>query len=169
MRKCPESIIYTLSIKLSLFHEQIKNLLPMLRNTRKTSLFLPYLLFFGLLIGCQTQNEKANAKATDGKVKIEMNKLLGKWQSVNNPKTIIELTNERMYSYYDDLKLSDESLIVYQNCIARCVPEGIAQMPCMVTDGKRAKNCFEVLELTDKSLSYALISGDRKIFKFQKM
>ena len=145
----------------------------MLRNTRKTVLFLPYLLFFALLVGCQTQSEKATdtvvATTTDGTTKIEMNKLLGKWQSVTNPKNVIELTNERMYSYYDDLKLSDESLVVYQDCISRCVPEGVAQMPCMVTDGKRAENCFEVLELTDKSLSYALISGERKVFKFQKM
>ena len=145
----------------------------MLRNTRKTGLFLPYLLFFALLVGCQTQtetqSETPSKAAADGEVKIEMNKLLGKWQSVTNPKTVIELTDERMYSYYGDLKLSDESLVVYQNCISRCMPAGAAQMPCIVTDGKRAENCFEVLELTDKSLSYALIRGDRKIFKVQKI
>ncbi|GEM_PF-3811145 len=141
----------------------------MLRNTRKTALFLPYLLFFALLTGCQSSSEKATTETNDGTVKIEMNKLLGKWQSVTNPKNVIELTNERMFSYYDDLKLSDESLVVYQDCVSRCVPEGVTQMPCMVTDGKRAENCFEVLELTDKSLSYALISGERKVFKFQKM
>ncbi|MFK7980132.1 MAG: hypothetical protein AB8G86_09145 [Saprospiraceae bacterium] len=143
----------------------------MLRNIRKTGLFLPYLLFFALFVGCQSQveTEKTDKAVADGEVKIEMNKLLGKWQSVNNPKTVIELTNDRMYAYHGDLKLSDESLVIYQNCVSRCVPEGVAQMPCMVTDGKRAENCFEVLELTDKSLSYALISGDRKIFKFQKM
>ena len=127
-------------IKLSISLEQIKNLLLMLRNTRKTVLFLPYLFFFSLLIGCQSSKENSSNAMADGQVKIELNKLLGKWQSVSNPKTIIELTEERMYSYHGDLKLSDESLVVYQNCVSRCVPEGVAKMPCMVTDGKRAEN-----------------------------
>jgi len=42
-------------------------------------------------------------------------------------------------------------------------------MPCLVTDGKRAENCFEILELTDKKLTYALIGKKDKILKFQKM
>ena len=140
----------------------------MLRNTRKTSLFLPLALLIASLICCQTSTNSSKSEK-DSLAKIEVNKLLGKWQSVNNPKNIIEMTKSRMFSYHGDLKLADESLTIYENCIAYCLRDGEAQMPCMVTDGKQAQNCFEILELTDKKLSYALIGGDRKIFKFQKM
>ena len=137
----------------------------MLRNTRKTIEFLSLCCLLVTFMSCQTATENANDKVA----KIEVNKLLGKWQSVTNPKNVIELTNDRMFSYYDGLKLADESLTVYDNCIARCIPEGVAKMPCMVTDGKQAQNCFEVLELTDKSLSYALLGADRQVRKYQKM
>ena len=140
----------------------------MLGNTRKTNQFLLLCFLLGLFMSCQTATEKT--KELDAvKAKIEVNKLLGKWQSVTNPKNVIEVTNDRMYSYYDGLKLADESLTVYDNCIARCIPEGVEKMPCMVTDGKQAQNCFEVLELTDKKLSYALLGGDRQVRKYQKM
>ncbi len=138
----------------------------MLRNTRKTGLFLPFLLLLTLILSCQS-NEVATKE--DGVVKIDLEILLGKWQAVDNPKSVIELTQTRMYSYYDGLKLADESLMIYHNCVSKCVPKGMAQMPCLVTDGKRAENCLEILELTDKKLTYALIGQKEKVLKFQKM
>jgi len=138
----------------------------MYRNTRKTRLILPFLLILTLLFSCQS-NEVTSKE--DGTVKVDLEILLGKWQAVDNPKTVIELTQTRMYSYYDGLKLADESLMIYHNCVSKCVPEGMAQMPCLVTDGKRAENCLEILELTDKKLSYALIGQKEKVLKFQKM
>jgi len=138
----------------------------MFKNTRKTGLFLSFLLIITLFLSCQT-NEVASKD--DGAVKVDLDILLGKWQAVDNPKTVIELTQTRMYSYYDGLKLADESLMIYHNCVSKCVPEGMAQMPCLVTDGKRAENCLEILELTDKKLSYGLIGQKDKIFSFQKM
>ena len=138
----------------------------MFRNTRKTGLFFPFLLVITLFFSCQ---QTTTESTEEDQVKIDLAILLGKWQSVENPKTVIELTQTRMYSYYDGLKLADESLLIYHNCVSRCVPEGMTQMPCLVTDGKRAENCFEILELTDKKLTYALIGKKDKILKFQKM
>lgn len=142
----------------------------MLGNTRKVSLF--FSLNFFLLIGCQTSTNHSTSFSTQ-ETKIEIAKLMGTWQSISNPQNRIELTKDRMYSYYGELKLADEYLVVYDNCIARCLPKGVNQMPCIVTDGKQAQNCFEILELTDKKLSYALLGqdlqGERKIMKFQKM
>ena len=138
----------------------------MTRNTRKTRPFLSLLLVATLFFSCQTNEPTSKA---DGAVKIDLDILLGKWQAVGNPKTVIELTQTRMYSYYDGLKLADESLMIYHNCVSKCVPEGMAQMPCLVTDGKRAENCLEILELTDKKLSYGLIGQKEKVFNFQKM
>lgn len=138
----------------------------MLGNTRKTGLFLPFLLIFTLIISCQSNEVTSKG---DGIVKIDLDILIGKWQAIDNPKSMIELTQTRMYSYYDGLKLSDESLMIYHNCVSKCVPKGMEQMPCLVTDGKRAENCLEILELTDKKLSYALIGQKDKVLKFQKM
>lgn len=138
----------------------------MSRNTRKTGPFLALILFVTLFFSCQNSEV---ASKDDGPVKIDLDILLGKWQAVDNPKTVIELTQTRMYSYYDGLKLSDESLMIYHNCVSKCLPEGMAQMPCLVTDGKRAENCLKLLELTDKKLSYALIGQKEKVFKFQKI
>ena len=138
----------------------------MFRNFRRIKLFLPYLFLLTIFLSCQSS---ASESAKDTVVKVDLEKLLGKWQSIENPKTVIELTERRMYSFYDGLKLADESLMIYHNCVSKCVPTGMQQMPCMVTDGKRAENCFEILELTDKKLTYALIGKKDKILKFQKM
>ncbi len=137
----------------------------MLRNTRKTTFFTLLLAVFGVFMACQ----EAPKKMEGAPKSPQMNQLLGKWQSVDNPKTKIELTENRMFSFYDGLKLSDESLLVYQECQARCLPVGMKPMPCFVTDGKRAENCFKVIELTDKKLTYAKIGQEEKVMKFQKM
>lgn len=137
----------------------------MLRNTRKTGPFLLLLLSITLFLGCQS-----NSSSTEkGKVILEVDKLLGKWQAVDNPKNVIELTKDRMYSFYDGLKLADESLMIYNDCVSKCLPEGMAAMPCLVTDGKRAENCFKVVELTDKKLTYSLIGQTDKVMRFQRM
>jgi len=91
-------------------------------------------------MGCQSTTDET-PKMADGKLEMEIDKLFGKWQSVTNPKNIIELTTDRMRSFHGDLKLANESLVIYHDCIARCVPEGATPMPCLVTDGKQANNC----------------------------
>lgn len=139
----------------------------MLRNTRKTTYFLMLFALLCNLWACQ--NNEATTNPSDDQVKIDLEKLLGKWQSVKNPKNVIELTTTRMYAYYDGLKLSDESLTIYHNCISRCMPAGVIQMPCLVTDGKKAENCFKLLELTDKKLTYALIGNEDNLLQFHKM
>jgi len=138
----------------------------MFKNTRNTRLFFPFLLIIALFCSCQQNESTANKSVT---AKVDLEKLLGKWQSVENAKTVIELTQTRMFSYYDGLKLADESLMIYHNCVAWCLPEGRTEMPCMISDGKRAENCFEIVELTDKTLTYALMGKERKVFKFQKI
>ncbi|MEM1119385.1 MAG: hypothetical protein AAGJ18_03000 [Bacteroidota bacterium] len=137
----------------------------MLRNT-SVSAFLTVLTCFCLLFLC-CKNEQAVSNATAKP--LHVNQLLGKWQSVDNPKNQIEFTNSRMYAYSGALKLSDESLVVYPECHAKCLPVGVAPMPCFVTDGKRAENCFQVLALTDNKLTYALIGQEEKVMKFQRM
>ncbi len=138
----------------------------MVRITRKTLLFLSFLLSMTIFFSCQSTATKS---PDDKKIEINVAQLVGKWQAVDNPKTVIELTNTRMYSFYNGLKLSDESLMIYHNCVAWCIPKDRAQMPCIITDGKRAENCFEIIELTDKKLTYALMGKVPKIFNFQKM
>lgn len=137
----------------------------MLKNIRKTTLSAVFFAFLGLFIGCQ-EAPKAVEKAPKG---LQLNQLLGKWQSIENPKTKIEMTETRMFSFYDDLKLADESLMIYEECHARCLAIGMKPMPCFVTDGKRAENCFKVIELTDKKLTYAKIGNEEKVLKFQKI
>lgn len=138
----------------------------MFRNFRRISLFLSYVFLTTIFLSCQNT---ASESTKDTAVKVDLEILLGKWQAIDNPKTVIELTETRMYSFYDGLRLSDESLMIYHNCVSKCVPTGMEQMPCLVTDGKRAENCFELLELTDKKLTYTLIGQKDKIFKFKKM
>ncbi|MEM6321140.1 MAG: hypothetical protein AAF960_25990 [Bacteroidota bacterium] len=135
----------------------------MYRNTRNLNVLFGFFLLLLLFTACQSDSTK------DEGVKIDLEKLLGKWQSLENPKTTIELTTNRMLSYYDGLKLADEALTIYHACASRCVPEGVAPMPCLVTDGKMAENCFEVLELTNKKLSYTLIGQQEKVLSFQKL
>jgi len=137
----------------------------MLRNTRKTTLLAVLFAFLGLFTGCQ-EAPKAVAKTPKG---LQMNQLLGKWQSINNPKMKIEMTETRMFSFHGDLQLADESLMIYEECQARCLAIGMKPMPCFVTDGKRAENCFKVIELTDKKLTYAKIGNEDKVLKFQKI
>lgn len=135
------------------------------RNTRKTILFFHFLLFLFGFISCKNESVSKDT----GTVKIDVDILLGRWYAINDPNNIIELTKDRMFSFHGDLKLADESLVIYQNCISKCVPEGVIPMPCLVTDGKMAENCFEVLELTAKTLSYSLIGGKGKVLKFKRM
>lgn len=137
----------------------------MLRNTRKTTCLFAFFAIFSLIVGCK-DGPKTTVETPKGP---QLTQLFGKWQSVDNPKSKIELTQTRMFSFYDELKLSDESLTIYQECQARCLAIGMKPMPCFVTDGKRAENCFKVLELTDKKLTYAKIGNEEKVMKFQKM
>ena len=137
----------------------------MLRNARKTKGLLPFILMLCCCFSCKT--EKSSTKSNT--LQIEVNQLLGKWRSSKNTKNVIELTKSRMFSFYDGLKLADESLVIYQNCVSKCVPEGIKAMPCLVTDGKRAENCFRIVELTEKRLSYSLIGQEDKVMTFEKM
>ena len=80
----------------------------MLRNTRKTMLLLAIFATLLFVIGCQ---EGPQEKVQEEPKTTNLNQLLGKWQSVDNPKNQIELTKTRMFSYFGDLKLADESLI----------------------------------------------------------
>lgn len=137
----------------------------MLQNTRETAFLITFCCFAILFCACQEhQTTTSTAKQS-----LNLNQLLGKWQAVDNPQNQIEFTASRMYAYAGNLRLSDESLVIYPECHAKCLPVGLAPMPCFVTDGKRAENCFKVLELTDKKLTYALIGNAEKVMEFQRI
>lgn len=135
----------------------------MFRNIRAIPFSFTIFSFLILLTSCQNHSTQATKAAAN------LNQLLGKWQSVENPKNQIELTETRMFSYFGDLKLADESLVIYPVCKAGCLPIGMKPMPCFVTDGKRAENCFKVLELTPKKLTYTPIGNEEKVMTFQRM
>ena len=137
----------------------------MVRNTRKISLFLPILLICLLFQSCQSNSTATKNDA----LKIDLEKLLGKWELIDNPKIVVELTANRMYSYNDGLKLSDEALTIYHNCVSHCIPKGVEQMPCMISDGKQAENCFRIYELTAQNLTYALKGQEDKKRRFRKI
>jgi hypothetical protein len=137
----------------------------MWENIRKTPQILVVLFFALILFACKSET----GNSENGAVQIKLDLLLGKWVAIDDDKNVIELTKDRMFSYYDGLKLADEALVIYHNCLPRYIPEGREVMPCLVTDGKRVETCFEVVELTENSLHLSLVERKGDLRKFKKL
>lgn len=149
----------------------------------KTFLFIFTLGLLGGL-GCNSQSEKQEAAtstasttetpattATPAKGDL-LSSLQGKWQSMDDAKSVILIKNDDFVNLYDGEEVGKEKIGISAEEVKTCAASANAEIDLtkvFMTKGQFDATCFLVLAADAQHLEYTFIGGTGKSLKFKKI
>lgn len=91
--------------------------------------------------------------------------IMGRWQSLDDPKSVINISADRYENWYDGKKIDSELYSYHQKCPADC--GGDTGMACLRVVGQDVL-CYGIVHTDAKTLHLHYIGGAGKTLRFKK-
>lgn len=86
-----------------------------------------------------------------------MDNIIGEWESVDDPKSHVQITGDTYTDIYDGKAMESDSYAILDSCSAAC-GENMEDMTCLQVSGKDER-CFAILQADGEILSLAYTKG----------
>jgi hypothetical protein len=94
--------------------------------------------------------------------------LQGRWQSVDDAKSLIEIEGGRLTNIYGGKKLDDREFAYVADCKTNACPGAASDHGCFTSAGKMDIECFSIVSISEKMLELTLAGGAGKTLRYKK-
>lgn len=95
--------------------------------------------------------------------------LQGKWQSVEDAKSVFEIQNGYLTNFYDGKKLDKREFNFVADCKTNACPGAASNFGCFTSAGKMDIDCFSIVSITKEMLETSLAGGAGKTLHYKKI
>lgn len=111
-----------------------------------------------------TDASASTAAATDASAMLQ-----GKWQSADDPKSIMEITGDQLIQQYDGKMLEARKFAYSADCSGNECTGGAGNKGCYTSASDMDIECYSLVSISDASMETSLVGATGNTLKYNKI
>ena len=124
-----------------------------------------------LVIACNNAPKKMPeaSKMEEAKPSDAATLLQGKWQSVEDAKSVFVISGKDFTQYYDGKAMETREFQYSKDCSGNACAGGTSANGCFTSAGKMDIECYTIVSISDSSMEITLVGSTGNTLKYTKV